>query len=293
MTRTLIVNADDYGLTSAVSQGIVHAHVRGVLTSTSILVLAPAFATTAPWLRDLASIGIGAHLAVVGEDPPLLTAREIPTLVNARGYLPTSWRQLLPRVAARRIDLADVEREWTAQLDAIAAEGLEVDHLDSHQHVHVFPGLCDVAIRLANARAIPAVRLTRSASDAPVGRVMRRLGNRFAGRAQAAGLRFPADAAGLDEAGRLDEPSVLAALARLAGTDDAVVELSGHPGNAVDPDRHRYAWDYQWGAELEALCSPSVRAGVDRNGFTLGTYRDLGRSPAGVAPASAATGAVA
>ena len=281
MTRTLIVNADDYGLTTAVSQGIVHAHDRGVLTSTSVLVLAPAFATTAPWLRDLVGIGIGAHLAVVGEDPPLLTAREIPTLVNARGYLPTSWRQLLPRVAARRIDLADVEREWTAQLDAIAAEGLEVDHLDSHQHVHVFPGLCDVAIRLANARAIPAVRLTRSASDAPVGRVMRCLGNRFADRARAAGLRFPADAAGLDEAGRLDEPSVLAALARLAGTDAAVVELSGHPGNAVDPDRYRYAWDYRWGAELDALCSPAVRAAVDRHGFTLGTYRDLGRSAVG------------
>ena len=67
-------------------------------------------------------------------------------------------------------------------------------------------------------------------------------------------------------------------LTRLAGTDAAVVELSGHPGNAVDPDRYRYAWDYRWGAELDALCSPAVRAAVDRHGFTLGTYRDLGRS---------------
>ena len=76
-------------------------------------------------------------------------------------------------------------------------------------------------------------------------------------------------------------PAVLAALARLAGTDAAVVELSGHPGNAVDPDRYRYAWDYRWGAELDALCSPAVRAAVDRHGFTLGTYRDLGRSAVG------------
>ncbi len=275
MTRTLIVNADDYGLTTAVSSGIVHAHAHGVLTSTSLLVLAPAFSSTAPWLRDLDGIGVGAHLAVVGEDPPLLTAREIPTLVNARGYLPTSWRQLLPRVAARRIDLADIEREWTAQLDAIAGLGLTVDHLDSHQHVHVFPGLCDVAIRLAKERSIPAVRLTRSASDAPVGRVMRRLGNRFADRAAAAGLRFPGDAAGLDEAGRLDVPTVIGALAMLAGSDADVVELSGHPGAAVDPDRHRYDWQYQWGAELDALCAPAVRDAISRHGFTLGTYRDL------------------
>jgi predicted glycoside hydrolase/deacetylase ChbG (UPF0249 family) len=279
MTRTLIVNADDYGLTAAVSAGIVHAHTDGVLTSTSILVLAPAFATTAPWLRDLDGIGIGAHLAVVGEDPPLLTAREIPTLVNARGYLPISWRRLLPLVAARRVDLADVEREWTAQLDAITAEGLTVDHLDSHQHVHVFPGLCDVAIRLAQARSVPAVRLTRSASNGPVGRVMRHLGTRFAQRAAGAGLRFPDDAAGLDEAGRLDERTVLAVLDRLARTDASVAELSGHPGNEIDPDRHRYDWDYRWGAELDALCAPSVRAAVVRHGFTLGTYRDLAPAP--------------
>jgi predicted glycoside hydrolase/deacetylase ChbG (UPF0249 family) len=278
MTRTLIVNADDYGLTTAVSEGIVRAHTHGVLTSTSILALAPAFATTAPWLRDLAGIGIGAHLAVVGEDPPLLTAREIPSLVNARGYLPASWRRLLPLVAARRVDLADIEREWTAQLDAIAAEGLTVDHLDSHQHVHVFPGLCDVAIRLATSRSIPAVRLTRSASNAPVGRVMRRLGNHFATRAATAGLRFPGDAAGLDEAGGLDETTVLAALVRLAGSDAAVVELSGHPGNEIDPDRHRYDWNYHWGAELDALCAPSVRTAINRHEFTLGTYRDLVRT---------------
>ena len=275
MTRTLIVNADDYGLTTAVSEGIVHAHTHGVLTSTSILVLAPAFATTAPWLRDLEGIGVGAHLAVVGEDPPLLTAREIPTLVNARGYLPASWRHLLPLDAARRVDLADVEREWTAQLDAITAEGLRVDHLDSHQHVHVFPGLCDVAIRLARARSVPAVRLTRSASNGPVGRVMRRLGTRFARRAAAAGLRFPDHAAGLDEAGRLDERTLLAVLDGLARSEASVAEISGHPGNAVDPDRHRYEWDYRWGAELDALCAPSVRAAVVRHGFTLGTYRNL------------------
>ena len=275
MTRTLIVNADDFGLTTAVSEGILRAHQHGVVTSTSILVLAPAFATTAPWLRDVDRLGIGAHLAVVGEDPPLLTAREIPSLVDARGYLPTSWRQLLPRVAARRIDLADVEREWRAQLDAITAEGLAVDHLDSHQHVHVFPGLCDVAIRLAKARSIPAVRVTRSAANGPVGRVMRRLGNRFADRAASEGLLFPGDSAGLDEAGALDEAAVLTALVRLAGSGAAVVELSGHPGNEADPDRHRYDWNYRWGAELDALCALSVRNAINRHGFTLGTYRDL------------------
>lgn len=275
MTRTLIVNADDYGLTEAVSQGVLRAHRDGVLTSTSVLVLAPAFASTARWLRDADGIGIGAHLAVVGEDPPLLSAREIPTLVDARGYLPTSWRQLLPRVAARRIDPADIEREWSAQLAAIRGEGLAIDHLDSHQHVHVFPGLAPITVRLAQREGIPAVRVTRSVARGPVGALVRRFATSFAARATAAGLAHPDDAAGLDEAGRLDVRRALEAIDRLASGDGAVVELSGHPGEHDDPDRHRYAWDYRWGQELDALCSPLVRDAIARRGLRLGTYRDL------------------
>jgi chitin disaccharide deacetylase len=282
--RTLIVNADDYGLTPAVSEGILRAHRDGVLTSTSVLVLAPGFAPTAGWLRDTEGIGVGAHLAVVGEDPPLLGAREIPTLVDARGYLPISWRRLLPLVAARRIDLADIEREWSAQLDAARDAGLVIDHLDSHQHVHVFPGLCDVALRLAVRHGIGAVRVTRSAAGGPVGIAMRRMAARLAARATAAGVAYPGDAAGLDEAGALDVARAREALARLAAGTSAVVELSGHPGAAEDPDRHRYAWDYRWADELAALCDPTVRAAIARHGFRLGTYRDL------VAPAAVQMG---
>ncbi len=282
MTRVLIVNADDYGLTAAVSEAILRAHREGIVTSTSVLALAPAFATTARLLRDTDAIGIGAHLAAVGEDPPLLSAREIPTLVNARGYLPTSWRQLLPRIAARRIDLSDVEREWSAQLDAMAAADLHVDHVDSHQHVHVFPGLRDVALRVARRHDIAAVRVPRSAATSPVGVVVRGLARRFAVLATARGMVFPGDAAGLDEAGRLDEHRAIGALARLAAGSATTVELSGHPGAAVDADRDRYAWDYQWGAEFEAMCSPAVRAAVERHGFRLGTYRDCVAGYAGV-----------
>ncbi|HEX7094516.1 MAG TPA: ChbG/HpnK family deacetylase, partial [Acidimicrobiales bacterium] len=85
--RLLIVNADDYGLTAAVSAGILRAHRNGIVTSTSVLALAPGFRQSAAWLLDEPSLGVGAHLALVGEDPPLLSAREIPTLVDRRGRL--------------------------------------------------------------------------------------------------------------------------------------------------------------------------------------------------------------
>jgi predicted glycoside hydrolase/deacetylase ChbG (UPF0249 family) len=271
----LVVNADDYGLTSAVSHGILHAHRRGVVTSTSVLALAPGFRTTAPWLRDEESLGVGAHLAAIGEDPPLLTAREIPTLVDRRGRLPESWRRLLPRLLARRVDPADIAREFGAQLDAIRGEGLTVDHLDTHQHLHLWPGVREVVLDLAVREGIPAVRVTRSTSRSIVGATVRRLAARLEREARADGLAFPGDAAGLDEAGRLDTSTALQALDRLAGAHAAGVELSAHPGAHEDPDRDRYRWGYRWGDELDALCAPEVRAAIDRHGFRLGTYADL------------------
>jgi predicted glycoside hydrolase/deacetylase ChbG (UPF0249 family) len=274
----LVVNADDYGLTSAVSLGILHAHRRGVVTSTSVLALAPGFRTTVPWLRDEGSLGVGAHLAAVGEDPPLLTAREIPTLVDRRGHLPVSWRHLLPRLLARRVDPDDIAREFGAQLDAIRAEGLAVDHLDTHQHLHLWPGVREVVLDLAVRAEVPAVRVTRSVARSVVGATVRRLARRLERDAKADGLAFPADAAGLDEAGRLDTTTVLSALDRLARSEAAGLELSAHPGAHEDPDRDRYRWGYRWGDELDALCAPEVRDAIDRHGFRLGTYADLPRA---------------
>ena len=53
MTRLLIVNADDYGLTSGVCRAIVHAHREGIVTSTSALAIGPAFGANASLLDDV------------------------------------------------------------------------------------------------------------------------------------------------------------------------------------------------------------------------------------------------
>jgi predicted glycoside hydrolase/deacetylase ChbG (UPF0249 family) len=159
--RLLIVNADDYGLTEGVCRAILRGHREGIVTSTSALVIGPAFDRCAPWLADAPDLGVGVHLALVGEDPPLLSASEIPTLVDRSGHLPLSWRRFLPRIAARRIDPADVEREMTAQYERAVAAGIRPTHLDTHQHLHLWPGVGDVLTRLALRWGVPAVRVTR------------------------------------------------------------------------------------------------------------------------------------
>ena len=274
----LVVNADDYGLTEGVSRAILDAATDGVVTSTSVIALGPGFAASAPWLAATAGVGAGAHLAAVGEDPPLLSAAEIPTLVDRRGRLWLSWRQFLPRAAAGRINPDDLRREFTAQMEAITGAGLKVDHLDTHQNLHLWPSVRDVVMDVGDAAGVRVVRVTRSTARGPVGIVVRRLATDLETRADTAGWRYPTASTGLDEAGGLDTPSMVAAMGSLkaqlpGGVGSA--ELATHPGRLSDAERARYRWNYAWEQELEALCSPQVRAAVDDLGFRLGTFADV------------------
>jgi predicted glycoside hydrolase/deacetylase ChbG (UPF0249 family) len=277
----LIVNADDYGLTEGVSRAILDAHRDGIVTSTSVLALAPAFATTVGWLDDAPALGTGAHLALVGEDPPLLSAREIPSLVDQRGRLDLSWRRFLPRAAARRVDPDDVRRELDAQIEAIRGAGVVIDHLDTHQNLHLWPSVRQVVMELGEAHDVRVIRVTRSTARSPVGVVVSRLARDLEARCDRAGWAYAAASTGLDEAGNLEQRRMIDALRRLYATGAPSAELATHPGQAGDPDLARYEWDYRWGDELAALRSPDVRAEVDALGFRLGTFGDLAATAAG------------
>ncbi|MSW30042.1 MAG: ChbG/HpnK family deacetylase, partial [Actinobacteria bacterium] len=154
----LIVSADDFGLTARVSEGILEAHGQGVVTSTSVIAVAPAFRSSAKQLRAVSSLGVGAHFTAVGEDPPLLSAREVPSLVDKHGNFWPTWRAFLPRAAAHRIDPDDLRREFAAQLEAITAEGLVVDHFDTHQHIHLWPSVSRVLLDLGDSNGVHAMR---------------------------------------------------------------------------------------------------------------------------------------
>lgn len=262
----LVVTADDYGLTDATCRAILDAHRLGIVTATSVLAVAPGVDRRLAWLADAPALSVGVHLAVVGEDPPLLSAAEIPTLVDRRGRLARSWRALVGRAVTGRVDPADLRREFGAQVERVAAMAAPT-HLDSHQHVHLWPVVGEVVVDLAVERDIGAVRVPRSNRRGPRAGRIGALADRLAARAVAAGLATTERFAGLDEAGRWSEGSLVAALGALAGAGSA--EINAHPGARADADRDRYRWGYRWGQEADALQAPSVRDAVAAHGFAL------------------------
>lgn len=282
--RLLVVNADDVGLTEGICRAVARAHRDGAVSSMSVLAVSRAFDTAAKVARDHERLSLGAHLALVGEDPPLLSAKEIPSLVDSKGHFPLSYRTVVARGVTGRLDPADVRRELSAQLERILGIGVPVSHVDTHQHTHLWPGVAKVVCALARRHGIPAVRLPSSAKKFdPVGLGVGALSAALRRRLDAAGLVHPEGYAGLDEAGVLDPASFTAALDRFVAAGHRTAEINSHPGEAGEPDLARFAgWgNYTWGKELELLLDPSTKDAIARRGFRLASYAELaGRTAA-------------
>jgi hopanoid biosynthesis associated protein HpnK len=278
----VIVNADDLGLCEAVNEGIAQAFDHGVVTSASVLPTGDAFEQGAALARARPELDLGVHLALT-QTRPISSPERIRSLVGSDGRFPASWGAFVSRYLRGAVRRQDLEAELRAQIEKAGAAGLRVSHLDSHQHLHMLPGVLSVVARLAGEYGIGAVRCPwqRRGRSARIG--LSSLSRLAQGRALAALCRFsarelrasrllvPDHFRGFAEAGRWDRESLARALAEL---DGGVTEICCHPG-ADDRIGERYPWGYRWEQELAALTSQEVADAVAESGVTLTTYREL------------------
>jgi len=116
--RFIIINADDFGLTSGINRGILEAHERGVVTSTSLMVRQPAAAEAAKAVSAHPRLSVGLHLDF-----------EEWTIVNGEWSLVYQW--------ASPQDQRAIRDETSHQIDLFCRLiGRPPTHVDSHQHVH-------------------------------------------------------------------------------------------------------------------------------------------------------------
>lgn len=135
--RLLIVNADDLGLSSGVNAGIFEAHERGIVTSASLMVRAPAAAEAHAWAGAHPELAVGLHLDIAEWQ-----------------YEDGEWRVNYERCPPE--DATAVEAECRGQLAAFRElTGRDPTHLDSHQHTHMSEPVASVAAGLAAELGVP------------------------------------------------------------------------------------------------------------------------------------------
>ena len=139
--RTLVVCADDFGASPALTQPMLDLAQAGRLTAISCLSTHAAWRRAAPALAGLPlHVSRGLHFNL-SEGAPLSTE-----LRRIWPQLPgLAW--LIAAAHARQLPLAAIAAEWRAQWAAfVDASGQMPGHVDGHQHVHQLPGVRDVVL---------------------------------------------------------------------------------------------------------------------------------------------------
>ncbi len=264
--RRLVVNADDFGFTEDVNEGILRSHLDGIVRSASLMANGAAFEDAVRIARRHPGLGVGCHLTLVQGE----------SLSQPGIRLPSSLRSLL----ASPPTFAEARREFQAQADRITRSGIVPFHLDTHKHVHLVPSVLDAALAVAQRLGVGWIR---KPFDAPFGlspglraclaMALRPWRIPFEDRLRKAGCRTADYFAGFVATGRLDAIWLARLLRRLP---QGVGELVCHPGICgpqllAAETRLKASRE----VELKALCSSRARRAVSEAGIELVSYREL------------------
>lgn len=160
LRRSVILEADDLGLLYGFNEGIRAAYQTGLLTSTCLRANGYAYEHAVhEVLPDCPGIGMGIHLCL-NEAECVAPPKRVPMLLVSGRMLRPGFCWLM-RLARKPEGLAQIEREFRAQIERALADGIRPDHVNSHRHVHMIPEIFRIACRLAQEYDIPCVRLVR------------------------------------------------------------------------------------------------------------------------------------
>ena len=124
--RSLLINADDFGLTPGINRAVCELHRAGALTSATLMAAAPAFAEAVEMAQAHPSLGVGCHVMLV-DGEPVAPPEAISTLLDPSSPLPAFYPTLsrfLRALLLGRIDPAHIEREASAQIAKLRAHEL-------------------------------------------------------------------------------------------------------------------------------------------------------------------------
>jgi len=284
--RRLIVNADDFGLTSGVNRAIIEGNQSGIVTSATLMANAKASDAAIDLAKAQPSLKTGCHVVLIDGMP--LTGN-LPTLTETPQRFRSSLKRFAMAAVRKQISAEEVQREVEAQIRKIQSRGIALTHVDSHKHTHMFPHILRPLLRAAKACGIRAVRNPFEPFRCwPTGMVLGSPGlwprsafvmafQMFAAEFRRAlkdeGMVSTDGTVGIAVTGMLNQQKLLRILKALP---DGTWELVCHPGYS-DSDLKAAGTQLTKSREIEltALTSTEVREVVARQKIELISYADL------------------
>jgi hopanoid biosynthesis associated protein HpnK len=284
--RRLIINADDFGLTSGVNRAIAEANRSGVLTSATIMANARAFTEAASLAKAQPSLKTGCHIVLIDGEP---VSSNLSSLTNGSSRFRTSLKEFAVAAVRHRLSAEEIQREAEAQIRKIQSLGITLTHIDSHKHTHMFPQVLRPLLRAARACGVRAIRnpfeplrtwpggmlLGAPALWLRCAGVMtfQMFAAEFRRALKEEGMVSTDGTVGIAATGKLDQRMLLSIL---SGLPEGTWELVCHPGYS-DADLRSAGTRLTDSREVElsALTSAETKEALARQKIELISYADL------------------
>jgi chitin disaccharide deacetylase len=284
--RRLIINADDFGLTSGVNRAIVEGNRSGILTSATLMANAKASVAATELAKVQPSLKTGCHVVLIDGTP---LSSDLPTLANGSSRFRSSLKQFALDAVRKQIAAEEIQRETEAQIRKIQTRGITLTHVDSHKHTHMFPQILRPVLRAARACGVRAVRnpfeplqtwpksmvisnpglWSRSAAVL----AFQMFASEFRRALKEEGMLSTNGTVGIAVTGMLDQQVLLKILKALP---EGTWELVCHPGYSdADLQASGTRLTQSREVELAALLSAETRETVARQKIELISYADL------------------
>ncbi|HTJ94169.1 MAG TPA: hopanoid biosynthesis-associated protein HpnK [Pararobbsia sp.] len=269
MSRSgLIINADDFGLHSRVNLAVEQAFTHGVLTSTSLMVGAPAAAQAVEIAHRHPALRVGLHI-VLADGRAVSPVSSIASIVDKRGYFPDAMAREGVRFFFSPRARRELATEIRAQFEAFAATGLMLDHVNTHKHFHLHPTVLSLILSIGREFGMRSIRLpSEPGAPWPLRPWLALTRVRLA----RAGIAHNRYVVGVRHSGAMDEQALLDALDALP---DGLNEIYLHPAIKGDEPITPTMREYRHVDELMALLSPRVKTALDELALRRGGFTDF------------------
>jgi len=295
----LIFNADDYGITDAVSAAICDLMLNGaVLKSTTVMInllSREALAMAKDTLSKRGGLSFGLHFNLVN-GRPVAPADKIATLVNLENGEFLKFKDLVLSLAAEKVDPAHIETEFNAQMALFCESfGFSPSHVDSHKHMHSMPQIFNIVVKNIAKYGVSRLRMTENipASELFISQGIEKslmddhFKKAFAGRApgykmselipasaDGGKIKFPELFFGTYSVGKLS-PEVFESEAAAHAQKNAIAEYMVHPGSSDAALEKLSSLLKPREVERDALASPGLAGAVKRLGIEIISFNDL------------------
>lgn len=281
--KQLIINADDFGMNPLVSQSIIDLYKIGMVTSASMLTNFKEFDTSVELLKTN-KLDMGLHLNLLDGNP--VNNRTLGTsLVDGNGLFLKSPYKLFARIISREIREIDLECEIRAQIEKALDNNITLSHINGHEHVHMFPIVSKIILRIADEYRIRAIRIPMESLKTASVKIQRRaICNAIRlysvptkGKLSKFNLLTTDYFTGIPYVGRIDVQILKNVVRQLP---EGVTELMCHPVNTSDYSfyfKNNMGWvnNHNFMREYKALASCEVRQLIQSSGVKLISFHEL------------------